>query len=100
MDWVDPIQSIRSHHFASNYSLIAHRPSPPPTMPTGTHSLLNLNPMADAGNGGATAAAKNLGDIEISPQDDRGYRAIELPNGLQVWGLCGLCGLDGGALCD
>lgn len=28
--------------------------------------------------------AKNLGEVEISPQDDRSYRAIELENGLQV----------------
>ena len=33
----------------------------------------------------AADLAKNMGEVEISPQDDRAYRAIELENGLQVW---------------
>jgi hypothetical protein len=32
----------------------------------------------------AAPAVKDLGPLETSPQDDRSYRAIELPNGLQV----------------
>ena len=44
------------------------------------------------GNANGNGAAKDLGAIETSPQDDRSYRAIELPNGLQVRG-CGFVAL-------
>ena len=94
----DSIQSIQSISL-SYHAAFAHRSSSPIPASYHTHRRSqpsqSILPMADAGNGGAIAAAKNLGDIEISPQDDRGYRAIGLPNGLQVRGLCGLDGMCG-----